>query len=133
VSAALLPESVGGYLSEPAASDDRLDRTPVLITHGTLDDIVPRQDVDASAVNLRAGGASALLAHMRRRYFDHPEDYTFRLLAAHDTQRSRRTLLAGPLRQERRWADIFALALPADHVEEHGWRLLGYKCFAQGD
>ena len=61
VSAALLPEFVGSVASNPAAADHPLDRTPVLITHGDLDDIVPRQDVDASAASLKARGASNLL------------------------------------------------------------------------
>ena len=59
VSAALLPESLGSTSPKAAAADDQLDRTPVLITHGALDEVVPRRDVDASAATLRDGGACA--------------------------------------------------------------------------
>ena len=58
VSAALLPEeAVGSTPSEPVAAHDQRDGTPVLITHGVLDDVLPRRGVDASAAALREGGA----------------------------------------------------------------------------
>lgn len=76
VSAALLPELIGrtsGPATAAEAADAALpgggaaetatvcqsggDRTPVLITHGALDDVVPRRDAYASAAELRALGA----------------------------------------------------------------------------
>ena len=78
VSAALLPELIGRPFGPTPIADPPADaalpgaraaetaaacqrggnRTPVLLTHGALDDVVPRRDADASAAELRALGAS---------------------------------------------------------------------------
>jgi len=76
VAASLLPELIGrssGQTTVAEAADAAQpgarpadttaagqrggDRTPVLITHGALDDVVPRRDADASAAELKALGA----------------------------------------------------------------------------
>ena len=83
VSAALLPELIGRTSGQTTSADaaqrgigaqvtaagqgSRSGGTPVLVTHGALDDVVPRRDVDASAAELKALGAlPGSLAHRQR-------------------------------------------------------------------